>query len=387
MDASSLHRHSIAEYEYTAILIGQYGSRAYPDKHIQEESLAELFLLADTAYVETRDELFYKIPNPHPGQFFPDHVIQEIQSKIHETNVNLAIFDVNLKPGQLRTLEESLKIRVIGRIELILDIFAMRAKTRSAALQVELAQLNYILPRLKGLGDVLSRLGGGIGTRGPGESMLETDRRHIRRRISKIRKELESLKKHRQNTRKNRNDISFALIGYTNAGKTSILNAIGSSANELFAEDRLFATLDSHSRKVYLGEYEYIPLYSVITDTIGFIRNLPASLVAAFSSTLEEISYTDALIIVLDSSSPAICEEYAIVDEEIKRLNLDEKPRFIFLNKDDLVKTDLRNDLMDRFPDAIWGNTLSKEGVEKLRKTLFTFAMERNMYRQKKQPR
>lgn len=381
MDASSLHRHSIAKYEYTAILIGQYGSNAYPEKNIQEESLAELFLLADTAYVETKDELFFKISHPDPGQFFPETSLQEIKNKILETRVNLVICDVNLKPGQLRTLEESLNIRVIGRIELILDIFAMRAKTKSAALQVELAQLNYILPRLKGLGNVLSRLGGGIGTRGPGESMLETDRRHIRRRIAKIHTELESQKKHRENIRKNRSDITFALVGYTNTGKTSLLNMIGSSANLLFAEDRLFATLDSHSRKVYLGEYEYVPLYAVISDTIGFIRNLPASLVAAFSSTLEEISHTDALIIVLDSSSPTIDEEYSIVNKEIERLKLDDKPRFIFLNKDDLAKKETKDKLKIQFSEGIWGNTLSRNGVNRLRETLFKFAKKKKMFR------
>ncbi len=387
MDASSLYRHSISEYQYSALLVGQYGNLSYPEKSVQEESLNELYLLADTAYVEARDQLFIRLKNPDPGSFFPGRMVSYIKAKLQENECNLLICDAALKPGQLRNLEEKLEVRVIGRIELILDIFAMRAKTKSSALQVELAQLNYILPRLKGLGNVLSRLGGGIGTRGPGETMLETDRRHIRNRISKIKGELEALGRHRENTRKNRKDISFTLIGYTNAGKTSLLNAIGSSAVPLHAEDRLFATLDSQTRKVYLGQHNYIPLYSMVSDTIGFIRNLPAALVAAFSSTLEEISYSDVLILVMDASSPVVLEEYRVVMEEITRLGLENKDKIIFFNKDDLLREEIKNILSHEFPEALWGNTLSKGGTDGLRQAMFGYALRLKSDSTKKEAR
>lgn len=378
MDASSLiQQRQIHAEDYTALLVGQYGSREYRDKGIQEESLHELFLLGDTAGVSQCYDIMLYVPEPDAARFFKAGGIEEIKSQIAEKKINLVIVDVTLKPGQLKTLEELLKVRVIGRVELILDIFAMRAKTREAALQVELAQLTYILPRLKGLGGVLSRLGGGIGTRGPGETMLETDRRHIRRRIQKIQKELESVSRHRAQARKSRDVVKFALVGYTNAGKSSLLNALSSSAKKLFAEDRLFATLDSYTRKVYLGEHEYRPLYATITDTVGFIRNLPLNLAAAFKSTLEEILYVDMVVIVADSTSVHVAEEIEVVQEELEKLGVGDKPRLLFLNKDDIVMPDDRAQLTEEFPEALWGNAMSKEGVGELREALREFTTEK----------
>ncbi|MDH5717429.1 MAG: GTPase HflX [Spirochaetia bacterium] len=374
MDASSLIQHKLtisSSGEYRALLIGQYGSKYYPNKEIQEESLRELYLLSDTAGISQMNDLFFHVSTPDSGTFFSKGILEKIQEMIKENNYNILIADVNLKPAQLKNLEELLKIRVLGRIELILDIFAMRAVTHESALQVELAQLTYILPRLKGLGGVLSRLGGGIGTRGPGESMLETDRRHINKRIQKIKEELKSVSKHRDNTRKNRNIMTYALVGYTNAGKTSLLNQLCSSAKKLFAEDRLFATLDSFSRKVYLGEINNKPFYSVITDTVGFIRNLPPSLSAAFQSTLEEISYTDAIILVIDASSLRLDEEIEIVHNELEKLKVNEKQKIIFFNKSDLIFPSLKRKLSKKYPNAVWGNALSKDGTKDLRKKLF----------------
>ncbi len=379
MDASSLYQHNLKKNEgqvYSALLVGQYGSANYPDRHSQEESLRELYQLCDTAGISMMTDIFFQVNHPDPAFFFSSGMRSRMKNVIAEEKINLLVADVALKPNQLRNLEEDLKIRVIGRIELILDIFAMRARTKAAALQVEYAQLTYILPRLKGLGGVLSRLGGGIGTRGPGETMLETDRRHIRRRLQKIEQELEIVKKHRENARKNRDVLTFALTGYTNAGKTSLLNRLASSANKLFAEDRLFATLDSFSRKVYLGEHEYRPLYSIATDTVGFIRNLPAALVAAFSSTLEEISFTDVIITVLDASSSQFDDELKVVNSELERLELSAKPRILFLNKDDLVFPDDKARLQQQYPEAVWGNTMSKEGVEALRAKMREYALK-----------
>lgn len=375
MDASSLYQKKLVSKEqYRALCVGQYGSRYFPHKRSQEESLRELLMLAETAGVRTLHELFFHHTDIHAAMFFSSGQIDRIRKALDELGLNLLFIDAQLKPNQLRNLEEELKIRVLGRIEVILDIFAMRAKTREAILQVELAQLLYILPRLKGLGGVLSRQGAtgapGIGTRGPGETMLETDRRYIRRRIQKIRNELTDVERHRGTARQGRNLTTFALVGYTNAGKSSTLNALSSSSQKVFAEDKLFATLDTFSRKIYLGEEDFRPSYAVVTDTVGFIRNLPASLVAAFQSTLDEIRHADIIIEVHDASSPQLEDEMAVVASELTRLKADQKQRILYFNKDDLVFPGDRKELAKKFPDAIWGNTLSKDGITSLRVTL-----------------
>lgn len=375
MDASSLYQKKLVSKEqYRALCVGQYGSSYFRDKRSQEESLRELLMLAETAGVKTMHELFLHHAEIHPAIFFTSGQIERIRKVLHELNLNLVFVDAQLKPNQLRNLEEELETRVLGRIEIILDIFAMRAKTREAILQVELAQLMYILPRLKGLGGVLSRQGAtgapGIGTRGPGETMLETDRRYIRRRIQKIRGELEVVERHRGTTRQGRDLLTFALVGYTNAGKSSVLNALSSSSQKVFAEDKLFATLDTYSRKIYLGEENFKPRYAIVTDTVGFIRNLPAALVAAFQSTLSEIRHADIIIEVHDASSAQLKDEMAVVASEIERLHASEKPRILYFNKDDLVFPDDRKTLASEYPHAVWGNALSKEGIQPLRVAL-----------------
>lgn len=375
MDASSLYQKKLVSKEqYRALCVGQYGSSYFRDKRSQEESLRELLMLAETAGVKTMHELFLHHAEIHPAIFFTSGQIERIRKVLHELNLNLVFVDAQLKPNQLRNLEEELETRVLGRIEIILDIFAMRAKTREAILQVELAQLMYILPRLKGLGGVLSRQGAtgapGIGTRGPGETMLETDRRYIRRRIQKIRGELEVVERHRGTTRQGRDLLTFALVGYTNAGKSSVLNALSSSSQKVFAEDKLFATLDTYSRKIYLGEENFKPRYAIVSDTVGFIRNLPAALVAAFQSTLSEIRHADIIIEVHDASSAQLKDEMAVVASEIERLHASEKPRILYFNKDDLVFPDDRKTLASEYPHAVWGNALSKEGIQPLRVAL-----------------
>lgn len=375
MDASSLYQKKLGSREqYRALCVGQYGSSYFPDKRSQEESLRELLMLAETCGVKTLHELFFQHQNIDAAMFFTSGQIEKIRKACTDLDLNLLFVDAQLKPNQLRNLEEELKIRVLGRIEVILDIFAMRARTREAILQVELAQLLYILPRLKGLGGVLSRQGAtgapGIGTRGPGETMLETDRRYIRRRIQKIRGELKDVVRHRGTARHGRNLVTFALVGYTNAGKSSVLNALSSSSQKVFAEDKLFATLDTFSRKIYLGERDFKPEYAIITDTVGFIRNLPASLVAAFQSTLDEIRHADIIIEVHDASSPQLADEMQVVETELARLESGNKPKLMYFNKDDLVFPDDRKALTEKYPDAIWGNALSKEGIAPLRTAL-----------------
>lgn len=375
MDASALlvrKRNQYTGEQYNALVVGQYGSSYYPDKRVQEESAKELLLLADTAGIHFAIEEFFYLPRLDSGIFFTQGVLKKINKMVHQNELNVLVIDAALKPSQLRNLEEYFNLRVLGRIELILDIFAMRAKSKTSALQVELAQLVYILPRLQGLGGVLSRQGGGIGTRGPGETMLETDRRHIRKRIQKIKQDLKAIERHKKNTRKNRNSITFTLVGYTNAGKTSLLNMLTSSANKLFAEDRLFATLDSSSRKVYLGERNYQPVYAIVTDTIGFIRNLPAGLVAAFQSTLDEIRFTDAVVIVLDGSSHQIDDELAVVEQELERLQIHTQEKILFINKDDIIFPEQKKLLQQKYPQAIFGNTQNKEALKPLREKMFS---------------
>lgn len=378
MDASSLYQKKLVSKEqYRALCVGQYGSAYFPHKRSQEESLRELLMLAETAGVKTLHELFFQHTDIHPAMFFTSGQIEKIRRVLADLQLNLLFVDAQLKPNQLRNLEEELQVRVLGRIEVILDIFAMRARTREALLQVELAQLLYILPRLKGLGGVLSRQGAtgapGIGTRGPGETMLETDRRYIRRRIQKIRRELSDVERHRETARQGRNLVKFALVGYTNAGKSSVLNALSSTSQKVFAEDKLFATLDTFSRKIYLGEKDFRPRYAIVTDTVGFIRNLPASLVAAFQSTLDEIRHCDAVIEVHDASSAQLADEMAVVTRELERLAAHEKPRIVYFNKEDLVFAEHRAELVEKFPQAVWGNALSKEGIQPLRNALAAY--------------
>jgi len=376
MDASSLITKKLKfSGEYIGLIVGQYGSREYFSRERQEESLHELMLLCDTAGIKNVYDIMTYVPRADAGCYFTSGIMENIREIVEVKKINIIIADVNLKPAQLKNLEEYFAVRVIGRIELILDIFAMRAKTREAALQVELAQLTYILPRLKGLGGVLSRLGGGIGTRGPGETMLEADRRHIRSRIQKIRMELDSVSRHRKNTRKNRTSVTFALVGYTNAGKSTLLNVLSSSSHKIFAEDRLFATLDASTRKVYLGEVAYKPFYAAVTDTVGFIRNLPLNLAAAFKSTLEEILYVDIIIIVADSSSMMVEDEIVVVENELEKLGV-KKKQVLFFNKDDIIFKEDREHLMKKYPEAVWGNTLAKEGITALREAMFRLALE-----------
>jgi GTP-binding protein HflX len=290
--------------------------------------------------------------------------LNTIESMILEQKIRLVVFDLNnIRPAQVRNLENRLKCRVIGRTEIIMDIFARRARSAEAKIQVELAQLNYILPRLKGLGGVLSRLGGGIGTRGPGEKMLETDRRHVLRRISTLKQKLIRIKKHRDTARKaRRNELVGAVVGYTNAGKSTLINFL--AKDDLFVEDRLFATLDSYTREVYLGESKKC----LLVDTIGFIRNLPANLVVSFKSTLEEIQNADFLIHVADISSPDIQTNIATVYREIHDLGCENKPTILFFNKVDLLADEARaNSTRNNYPGAIIGSMLRGGGRDELK--------------------
>jgi len=298
-------------------------------------SMEELASLAETAGVEAIGSVLQNLEFPDNKYFVGKGKALEIRALADESGATTAIFDQELSGAQVRNLEELLDLKIIDRTQLILDIFAGRAKTREGILQVELAQLTYLLPRLSGHGKNLSRLGGGIGTRGPGETKLETDRRHIRRRITELKRQLEAVMAHRRLHRERRRKtgaVQVALVGYTNAGKSSLLRQLTDA--DVLAEDKLFATLDPTSRALKLPSGKEV----VLTDTVGFIQNLPHDLVAAFRSTLEEATQADLLLHVVDASSPMRERQMAVVDEVLRELGAGGKPTLLVFNKMDLAE-------------------------------------------------
>ena len=328
-----------------------------------EYSLEELKLLVDTAGAIITETMTIKREVIDASHIIGKGYIDIIREIIEEKEIKLIVFDLNnIRPAQIRNLEEALKCRVIGRNEVILDIFARRARSAEAQIQVELAQLKYILPRLKGLGGVLSRLGGGIGTRGPGEKMLETDRRHILRRIDTLSKKLTKFEKHRERTRRGRSGAFIgAVVGYTNAGKSTLLNHL--AKDDLFVEDRLFATLDSYTRSVYLTP----EIKTLMTDTVGFIRNLPANLIESFRSTLEDIANSDNIVNVIDINAFDLDTNIVTVEKELAQLSIREKPVILFFNKADLADEYLKNKIRLLFPEAVIGSAITKNGIKELK--------------------
>jgi GTP-binding protein HflX len=313
------------------ILVGA-PRRGTPDARRAEEHLEELARLADTAGAEVVGRLVQVVRAPDPHSYIGPGKLDELVELAGERDANLVIFDDELTPAQGKSLENALGIRVMDRAELILDIFALRAKSKEAKLEVELAQLEYLLPRLARMWVHLSRIRGGIGLRGPGETQIETDRRMIRRKISQLKKKLEKVARHRDVVRGGRRPIpTAALVGYTNAGKSSLLKAL--TGAEAFVEDRLFATLDTKTREMYLGPGRKLRLI----DTVGFIRKLPHHLVASFRATLEEAARADVILHVIDASQPDWEEQVGVVDDVLEGLNLDGRPVVHVFNKMDLV--------------------------------------------------
>ncbi|WP_080839630.1 GTPase HflX [Cohnella massiliensis] len=299
-----------------------------------EQSLAELVNLAETAGVEVSGTMMQYRDVPDSKWFVGKGKAEEIKRRIAEENIDTAIFDQELTGAQVRNLEDALDAKIIDRTQLILDIFAGRAKTREGILQVELAQLTYLLPRLSGHGKNLSRLGGGIGTRGPGETKLETDRRHIRNRIGELKRQLQEVTAHRELHRERRKKagvVQIALVGYTNAGKSTLLRQLTNA--DVLAEDKLFATLDPTTRTLRLPGGKEV----LLTDTVGFIQNLPHDLVAAFRSTLEEANEADLLLHVVDASSSMRDRQREVVEQVLAELGAAAKPTLLVYNKIDAV--------------------------------------------------
>ncbi len=298
-------------------------------------SLEELKELVRTAEAETVGVITQRLPNPAAGTYVGSGKILEIKEMLFETDADGIVCDDELSPVQMRNLEEELGCKIMDRTMVILDIFAKHATTREGKIQVELAQLKYRSARLTGMGQVLSRLGGGIGTRGPGEKKLETDRRLIRHRMSLLREELEEIKRHRDVIRSNRSrsySTVVSIVGYTNAGKSTLLNQMTGAG--IFAEDLLFATLDPTTRMLKLESGEEV----LFTDTVGFIRKLPHHLIEAFQSTLEEARYADMILHVVDASSPDCETQMEVVYETLDRLKIQGKKVITLLNKQDKLE-------------------------------------------------
>lgn len=341
-----------------AILIGMEWGRN-DSLWTVDDSLEELKQLADTAGATVIKKFIQKRPKPDPAFFIGRGKVQELALYAQQENIDLCIFDDELSPAQQRNIESVMGIRILDRTALILDIFAQRARTNEGKLQVELAQLQYTLPRIMGKGLMLSRLGGGIGTRGPGETKLEVDRRRIRDRIAFIKDQIEKVKAvrslHRSKRKKN-NVFEVSLVGYTNAGKSTLLNTLTNS--DIYAKDQLFATLDPTTRQLTLPNRQEI----IITDTVGFIQRLPHQLIAAFRSTLEVVTEADLLVHVIDVSHELYKEQAAAVHEVLKEIGAETKPVITVYNKIDKLPPDSK--LADRL--ALEEDTVCISAAKKL---------------------
>jgi GTPase len=329
-----------------------------------ERSLAELAALAETAGAAVVGSAFQRRAAPDPAWYFGKGRAAELADEKATFDFNLLIVDDELSAAQQRNLERLLDCKVLDRSALIIDIFARHARTKEGRLQVELAALEYHLPRLTRMWTHLSRTGGGIGTRGPGESQLETDRRLIRERIRKVRGELAAVERHRATAARlrDRNEVAgVALVGYTNAGKSTLLNALADA--DLYAADMLFATLDPTSRQVSLPSGRQV----VVTDTVGFINKLPHDLVDAFRATLEEVMRADLLLEVVDAADPNFVGQQAAVQEVLDELGAGGLPRITVFNKIDLLDPDLRPDPMPSSERAVFVSALTGEGLVELR--------------------
>lgn len=309
------------------------------------------------------DSMVAMVDKPAPNYYIRGGKLNEIKDRIKKHKVNSVIASIDLSPTQSRNLSEYLKIKVVDRTALILDIFAQHAKSRDGKLQVELAQYTYLLPRLSSIWEKFSRLGGGIGTRGPGEQILERDKRKIRKHITKLNRDIEKLKKHRTVVRSSRKRKDFkivSIVGYTNAGKSTLLRQL--TGADIIVEDKLFATLDPVTRKYRMPNGKDV----LFTDTVGFLLDLPHNLVKAFHGTLEEVNEADVILVVIDTSNPENGLHYKVVQNILKEVNAESTPQIIALNKIDLISEDEKQHVMYDYEDAYAISAQTGIGIEPL---------------------
>ncbi len=365
----------------TCVLVGVINSDQNEDQ--VKEYLDELAFLALTAGANTQKRFVQRLPKPHPGTFVGSGKLLEIKAYCNENAIDIVIFDDELSATQLRNIEEELGRKILDRNNLILDIFASRAQTAYAKTQVELAQYEYLLPRLTGMWTHLERQKGGIGMRGPGETQIESDRRVIQQKISKLKKDLEKIDKQMATQRGNRGAlVRVALVGYTNVGKSTLMNLL--SKSDVFAEDKLFATLDTTVRKITLHN---VPC--LLSDTVGFIRKLPHQLIESFKSTLDEVREADVLVHVLDISHPAFEDQYDVVKSTLAEIGGDNKPTIVVFNKmdayrdeqSDVIPEEHHMELLEELKQtwmakldgdtAIFISATEKLNIEELREVLY----------------
>jgi GTP-binding protein HflX len=360
----------VAENRDLVILVGLQTEQTNPQEF--EDNLIELTRLVDTAGGEVLETISQKRAQPHPQTVIGTGKVQEIALKVQTLGANLVAFNRELSPAQIRNLETQFGVRVVDRTEVILDIFAQRAQSRAGKLQVELAQLEYMLPRLTGRGEAMSRLGGGIGTRGPGETKLETERRSIKNRIARLQREVNQLQAHRSRLRQQRQKQeipSVAIVGYTNAGKSTLINALTNA--EVYTADQLFATLDPTTRRLTVPDaLTQQPRTILLTDTVGFIQELPPSLVDAFRATLEEVTEADALLHLVDLSHPAWETQIRSVIKILGEMPIAPGPMLIAFNKLDQVDSDTLAKAKEEYPLAVFISASQRLGLETLRQKL-----------------
>ncbi len=357
----------------TAVLVGIINK--YQDEKSVTEYLEELAFLADTAGALVKKKFTQKLEFANPRTFVGEGKLAEISDFVKENEIDFVVFDDELTPSQLRNLESELGCKILDRTNLILDIFAKRAQSSHAKTQVELAQLQYLLPRLVGMWTHLERQRGGIGLRGPGETEIETDRRVIRERIAWLKEKLKRIDKQMATQRKNREKLTrVSLVGYTNVGKSTIMNLL--SKSNVFAENKLFATLDTTVRKVVVGNLPFL-----LSDTVGFIRKLPHHLIESFKSTLDEVREADILLHIVDISHPSFEEQINTVNETLKDLNVAQKPIFIIFNKID------RYEFIPKETDDLSPVTKENWTIEDLKKAGWqNRTLHASLYQQHKKP-
>lgn len=369
-------------YRETAVLVGVISPGQ--TEELAAEYLEELAFLTETAGAEPKAVFTQRLNVPHPKTFIGSGKLSEVRDFVKEEEIDIVIFDDELSPSQLRNIERELKCRILDRTNLILDIFAGRAQTAHAKTQVELAQYQYLLPRLTRMWTHLERQRGGIGLRGPGETEIETDRRIIRDKIARLKEQLVKIDKQMIVQRKNRGKmVRVALVGYTNAGKSTLMNLL--SKSKVFAEDKLFATLDTTVRKVVVENLPFL-----LSDTVGFIRKLPTHLVESFKSTLDEVREADVLLHVVDVSHPNYEEQIEVVEETLQELGTANTPFLLVFNKTDahsyiqkdeddltpfkkenLSLADLKQDWTKKHSDALFISALQKSNIDELKDLLY----------------